>query len=43
MYVNGKIRPVEIIPGMGEGVIKETDGGSEFNYGTFVNVTMYPQ
>jgi hypothetical protein len=25
MYVNGKMRPVETIPGMGEG-IKENDG-----------------
>jgi hypothetical protein len=27
MYANGKIRAIEIIPGMGEGVIKENDGG----------------
>jgi hypothetical protein len=26
MYENGKMRPVETIPGMGEG-IKENDGG----------------
>jgi hypothetical protein len=25
MYVNGKMIPVETIPGMGEGVIKEYD------------------
>jgi hypothetical protein len=31
MYENGKMRPVETIPGMGEG-IKENDGGGEFNY-----------
>jgi hypothetical protein len=32
MYVNGKMRPVETIPGRrGEG-IKEKDGGGEFNY-----------
>jgi hypothetical protein len=31
MYENGKMRPVETIPGMGEG-IKENDGGDEFNY-----------
>jgi hypothetical protein len=32
MYINGKIRPVESIPGM-EGVgIKKSDGGGEFNY-----------
>jgi hypothetical protein len=34
MHVNGKMRPVETIPGMGEGVIKENDGESEFNYDT---------
>jgi hypothetical protein len=30
---------------MGEGVIKDNDGGCEFNYDilTFVNVTMYPK
>jgi hypothetical protein len=26
------MRPVEAIPGMGEGRIKENDGGDEFNY-----------
>jgi hypothetical protein len=31
MYVNGKMRPVETIPGMGGG-IKKNDGGCEFNY-----------
>jgi hypothetical protein len=32
MYENGKMRPVETIPGMGEGRgIKESDGGGEFN------------
>jgi hypothetical protein len=30
MYENGKIKHVETIPGMG--VIKESDGGGEFNY-----------
>jgi hypothetical protein len=30
MYVNGKVRPVEIIPGMWGGGIKENDGGDEF-------------
>jgi hypothetical protein len=49
MYVNGKMRPVETIPGMGEGKIKENDGGGEFSYDifdivrTFVNATMYTQ
>jgi hypothetical protein len=32
MYVNGKLRPVETIPGMEVGDIKENDGGGEFNY-----------
>jgi hypothetical protein len=27
MYVNGKMRHVETIPGMGVGGIKENDGG----------------
>jgi hypothetical protein len=27
MYVNGKLRPVESIPGMGRECIKENDGG----------------
>jgi hypothetical protein len=30
MYVNGKMRPVETIPGMGGGEIKENDEGGEF-------------
>jgi hypothetical protein len=34
MCDNGKMRPAETIPGMGEGGIKETDGGGEFNYDT---------
>jgi hypothetical protein len=32
MYVNGKMMSVETTPGMGEGGIKENNGGSEFNY-----------
>jgi hypothetical protein len=32
MYENGKVRPVETIPGMGGGGLKENDGQSEFNY-----------
>jgi hypothetical protein len=32
MYENGKMRPVETIPVMGERGIKEDDGGGEFNY-----------
>jgi hypothetical protein len=31
MYANGKMSPVETIPGMGAGV-KENDGGGGFNY-----------
>jgi hypothetical protein len=27
MYENGKMRPIETIPGMGERRIKENDGG----------------
>jgi hypothetical protein len=30
MYVNGKRRPAETIPGIGGGGIKESGGGSEF-------------
>jgi hypothetical protein len=33
MYENGKMRPVETVPGMGER-IKENGGGGEFNYDT---------
>jgi hypothetical protein len=46
MYVSGKMRPVETIPGMGRGEIKENDGGWVqlwYIERTFVNVTMYPQ
>jgi hypothetical protein len=35
MYVNGKMRPVETIPGMGRGLIKENGGGGEFKYDIF--------
>jgi hypothetical protein len=35
MYVNGKITPVETIPGMVGGRIKENDGGGEFQYDIF--------
>jgi hypothetical protein len=35
MYINGKMRPVETIPRMGEGNIKKNDGGGEFNYHIF--------
>jgi hypothetical protein len=32
MYVNGKMRTVETIPGTGGWGIKENDGGGEFSY-----------
>jgi hypothetical protein len=32
MYKNGKMRPVETIPGMGIEGIKENDGGGVLNY-----------
>jgi hypothetical protein len=32
MSDNRKMRPVETIPGMGGGRIKENDGGGEFSY-----------
>jgi hypothetical protein len=35
MYVNRKMRPVETIPGMGRGGIKENGGGGEFKYDIF--------
>jgi hypothetical protein len=35
MYVNGKMIPVETIPRMRKGQIKENDGGGEFKYDIF--------
>jgi hypothetical protein len=35
MYVNGKIRPVRTIPGMGGEEVKENDGGGKFKYDIF--------
>jgi hypothetical protein len=35
MYVNGKMRPVETIPEMGDAAVKEKGGGSEFKYYIF--------
>jgi hypothetical protein len=32
MFINGKMRPVETISGMGGRSKKETDGGGEFNH-----------
>jgi hypothetical protein len=31
-YENGKLRPIETLPGVGRKEIKENDGGGEFNY-----------
>jgi hypothetical protein len=39
MYVNGKMRPVETIPGMGE----RMNSTITHIIRTFVNVIMYPQ
>jgi hypothetical protein len=35
MYVNAKMIPVETIPGLGEGRIKERGAGGEFKYDIF--------
>jgi hypothetical protein len=35
VYVNGKIRTVETLPGMWEQGIKKNDGGHEFNNDIF--------
>jgi hypothetical protein len=43
--VNGKMRPVETIPGVREGEIKKNGGGVNsiwYVVRTFANVTMYP-
>jgi hypothetical protein len=32
MYESGEMKPVETIPGMGEGRIRENNGRHEFNY-----------
>jgi hypothetical protein len=37
MHVNGQMRPVETVPGMGGGEIKENGGGGKFNYDIFKN------
>jgi acyl CoA:acetate/3-ketoacid CoA transferase beta subunit len=34
MYVNGKMIPVETLPGMG-GAMRESDGGGKFKYDIF--------
>jgi hypothetical protein len=38
MYENGKMRHVEIVPGMEGGWIKENDGGGEFSYDSCKNI-----
>jgi hypothetical protein len=35
MYVNGKRIPVETVPGVGEGGIKENGGEGELKYDVF--------
>jgi hypothetical protein len=35
MCINGKVIPIETIPGMGPGGIKENDRGGEFKYDIF--------
>jgi hypothetical protein len=35
MYVDGKMRPAETIPGMGREEIKANDGWDEFKYDIF--------
>jgi hypothetical protein len=32
MYINGQMIPVETVPGMGGGRIKENDGRGDLNY-----------
>jgi hypothetical protein len=32
MYETGKMRPIQTIPGMRRGGVKENDGGGEFSY-----------
>jgi hypothetical protein len=32
MYENGTMKHVETLPEMGQGRVKENDGGVEFNY-----------
>jgi hypothetical protein len=35
MYLNGKMRPIETIPGIGGRWVKENDGVSEFKWDIF--------
>jgi hypothetical protein len=49
MYVYGKMRPVETIPGIGGRRIKENERGDEFSmmylvyWKSFCNATKYPK
>jgi hypothetical protein len=38
MSINGKMRPVENIPGTGRRRIKKNDSGGEFNYDTLLEL-----
>jgi hypothetical protein len=46
MYINGKMRPVETIPGMGEKgyrtMMEEVNSSLKY-FMYFVNATLYPQ
>jgi hypothetical protein len=42
MYVNAKMIPVEPVPGIGGGGMKERNGGGEYIVRIFENATMYP-
>jgi hypothetical protein len=35
MYVNAKMKPIETVPGIRGGGMKENNGGGEFKYDTF--------
>jgi hypothetical protein len=41
-YKNGKMRPVETLLRIGKKVIKDNDGGGEFNLSTFVKCHNVP-
>jgi hypothetical protein len=38
MYVNVKMIPVETVPGIGGGMMKENSGRDEFKYNIFVTL-----
>jgi hypothetical protein len=35
MYVNAKMIPIKTVPGIGEGEMKESNGGDKFKYDIF--------